>query len=81
MKQEEIYDPTDDLFDDEVIDPAHCLMTNEEIFTDEYMRDFAEKMDAKIAREKRNDRLVSVCVIVSVVAYIVALTAFFFRNI
>lgn len=45
-------------------------MTNEEIFTYEYMQDFAKKMDAQIAKEKRIQFLVSVGVIVTIVLYI-----------
>lgn len=63
---EEFYDETDDMIEDEIIDPGHCLPSNEEIFKDKYMIAFAEKMDAKIARDKRIDMLVSVLVIVAV---------------
>lgn len=49
------------------------LKTNEEIFTEEYMLDFAEKMDAKIVRFKRNQRIISACVIVSIILYIILL--------
>lgn len=61
---DEFFDPTDDQFDDEVADPGHHLKTNEEIFTDEYMQDFAAKMDAKIAREKQLNKRISVDVII-----------------
>ena len=61
---EEFFDPTDDYSDDEVIDPGHFLKTNEEIFTDKYMQDFAAKMDAKIARERRMDKCISAGVII-----------------
>lgn len=47
------------------------LPENEEIFTDEYMQDFSQKMDAKIEREKRTQQLISICVIVGVIAYII----------
>lgn len=67
---DEFFDPTDDMFDDEVVDPGHHLKTNEEIFTDEYMQDFAAKMDAKIAREKRQDKLISVGVILGCIILI-----------
>ena len=60
---EEFFDPTDDNFDDMVIAPEHFLKTNEEIFTDKYMQDFAAKMDAKIARERRMDKCISAGVI------------------
>lgn len=63
VTDEEFCDPTDDMFDDEVVDPGHHLKTNEEIFTDEYMQDFAAKMDVKIARENRRNKLISVGVI------------------
>ena len=69
-----VYDESDD-YDPGEDEETHGeggfrLPKNEEIFTDEYMQDFAQRMDAKIAREKRNQRLISVCVIVGVIAYI-----------
>lgn len=45
-------------------------MSNEEIFTDEYMRNFEKKMDAQVAREKRQQRLISVGVIAGVILFI-----------
>lgn len=65
FSDEEFCDPTDDMFDDEVIDPGNHLKSNEEIFTDKYMQDFAEKMDAGIAREKRFNRFISIGEILS----------------
>lgn len=75
MKKEEIieengvviYDNTDD-YDPAEDEEIECegnfpFKTNEEIFTDEYMRDFASKMDAKIAREKRQQKMISVGVV------------------
>lgn len=67
---EEFFDQTDDLFDDEVVDPGHHLKTNEEIFTDAYMQDFAAKMDAQIAREKRLNKSISVGVILGCIIII-----------
>ena len=66
-----IYDESDDFdpVEDEVSDNG--LMTNEEIFTDEYMDEYARKMDAKIARMKRNDWITSIGVILFVIALIV----------
>lgn len=57
------------------------LMTNEEIFTDEYMHEYARKMDDKIAKEKRQQRLISVGVIVTVVLFIGLVVYINFRNI
>lgn len=59
-----VYDESDDYCEDEVTcSDGFRLKTNEEIFTDEYMQVFAAKMDAKIAREKRQNKLISVGVI------------------
>ena len=69
-----IYDESDDYDpgEDEEIktEEGFRLPDNEEIFTDEYMQDFSKKMDTKIALEKRTQRLISVCVIIGVIAYI-----------
>ena len=46
------------------------IRTNEEIFTDEYMQEYARKMDNQIAREKRQQRLISVGVIAAVILFI-----------
>lgn len=75
-EDEEFCDPTDDMFDDEVIDPGNLLMSNEEIFTDEYMQVFAEKMDAKIAKEKKIDRLISIGVILGCVSVVVLISMY-----
>ena len=64
---EVFFDPTDDYSDDEVIDPGHFLKTNEEIFTDKYMQDFA----AKIARERRMDKCISAGVILGCIFTVV----------
>lgn len=66
--QSDDYDPGED--EDIKTEDGFILPDNEEIFTDEYMQDFAQKMDAKIAREKRTQRLVSICVVICVIAYI-----------
>lgn len=59
-----VYDESDDYCEDEVAaTDGFRLKTNEEIFTDEYMQDFATKMDTKIAREKRQNELISIGVI------------------
>lgn len=70
-----IYDESDDYDPGEEEDiqtepGGFRLMSNEEIFTDEYMRNYAKKMDEQIAREKRNQRLISVGVIVAIILYI-----------
>lgn len=56
------------------------LLTNEEIFTDEYIQDYARKMDAQIAKEKRNQRLISVGVVVAVILFITFVTFINFKN-
>ncbi len=69
-----VYDESDDYDpgEDEPIktEGGFRLPENEEIFTDEYMQNFANKMDAKIAREKSSQRLISILVIIGVIAYI-----------
>ena len=57
------------------------LTTNEEIFTDEYMQNYAKKMDEQMVREKRIQRLISVGVIVSVILFIGLITYLNFKNI
>lgn len=66
-----IYDESDDLdpSEDEISDNG--LMTNEEIFTDEYMDEYARRMDAKIARIKRNDKITSIGIILFVITLVV----------
>lgn len=81
-----IYDESDDYDpgEDEGIQSeseSFRLMTNEEIFTDEYMQENARKMDEKIAKEKRQQRLISVGVIVTVVLYIGLVVCINFRKI
>lgn len=78
-----VYDGSDD-YDpgqDEINDNEFNLMTNEEIFTDEYMQKYSERMDAKIARNRRNDRLMSVGVIIAVIVFILTVIFLNFRNI
>lgn len=66
-----IYDESDDYCEDELADLAGLhLKTNEEIFTDEYMRDYAAKMDAKIAHEKRLNKFISLGVILGCILMI-----------
>lgn len=66
-----VYDESDDYCEDEVTGSDEFrLKTNEEIFTDEYMQDFAAKVDAKIAREKRQNKLISICVILGCIILI-----------
>ena len=57
------------------------LMTNEEIFTDEYMQEYAREMDNQIAREKRNQRLISIGVIATVILFIGIIVYINFKNI
>lgn len=71
LSDEEFCDPTDDMFDDDVIYPGNYLKSNEEIFTDKYMQDFAEKMDAKIEHEERTNRLISTVVILGCIFIVV----------
>lgn len=76
-----IYDERDDYDpgEDEESEEFH-LMTNEEIFTDEYMREYAARMDAKIKREKQNDKLISIGVVAGVIVFIAAVTYFSFKD-
>ena len=78
-----VYDETDDQCDDEIVitgvvrdGEGFRLKENEEIFTDEYMQRYDEYMTAKIARMKRNDRMISGGVIMFVVT-VIALAIFF----
>lgn len=76
-----LYDESDDYAPGED-EPAQTdgefrLMTNEEIFTDEYMREYDRKMEAKIAREKRTQRLISIGVVSGVIIYTAILTLIF----
>lgn len=70
------YDPGED--EQTQTDGEFRLMTNEEIFTDEYMREYDRKMEAKIAREKRTQRLTSIGVVSGVIIYTAILTLIFF---
>lgn len=67
-----LYDSTDDA--------EECEVTSEEedIFTDEYMRAFADEEARKIKRMKRIDRMVSVGVIVGIVLLISLLCWIYF---
>lgn len=66
-----LYDSTDDA--------EECEVTSEEedIFTDEYMRAFAEE-ERKIKRMKRIDRMVSVSVIVGIILFVSLLCWIYF---
>lgn len=84
-----IFDESDDYDpgEDEIIqsenneDGNFRLLTNEEIFTDEYMQNYAKKMDEQIAREERIQRLISVGVIVGIVLFIAVVSYINFRKI
>lgn len=73
-----VYDESDDFDPEEENFTESPLKSNEEIFTDEYMIEFSQKMDQKIAKEKRTQRLVSVGVILTIILYISLLTYIFF---
>lgn len=66
-----LYDSTDDAEESEVTE-------EENIFTDEYMRAFADEEERKIKRMKRIDRMVSVGVIVGIVLFISLLCWIYF---
>lgn len=70
-----VYDESDDFAPEEDDASEFHLITNEEIFTEEYIQDYSAKMDAKIAKEKRNQRLISVGVVLSIILYIGCLIA------
>lgn len=76
-----IYDERDDYDpgEDEESEEFH-LMTNEEIFTDEYMQAYAAEMDSKIRREKRNDRLISIGVVAGVIVFVASIAYFNFKD-
>ncbi len=76
-----VYDESDDYDpgEDDGSEEFH-LMSNEEIFTEEYMREYSVKMDSKIKREKRNDRLISVGVVAGVIVFIAAITYLNFKD-
>ena len=77
-----IYDESDD-YDpgEDETEEGFRLMTNEEIFTDEYMQEYARRMDAKIAVEKRNDRLVSAAVILGTILVVSLITIICFNRV
>ena len=66
-----LYDSTDDAEEREVTE-------EENIFTDEYMRAFADEEECKIRRMKRIDRMVSVGVIVGIVLFVSLLCWIYF---
>ncbi len=67
-----LYDSTDDAEESDV------MSEGENIFTDEYMRAFADEEERKIKRMKRIDRMVSVGVIVGIVLFISLLCWIYF---
>lgn len=76
-----IYDPSDDMDDSAIIqeaDGTYRLLENEEIFTDEYMQEFDRRQEAKQAKMRRDDRIISVCVIASIIAFTALLVWIFF---
>ena len=73
-----VYDETDDYDPGEEETSEFHLITNEEIFTEEYMQDYSAKMDAKIAREKRTQGLISAGVIIAIVIYVSVMVAVIF---
>lgn len=73
-----IYDESDDYSDDELYvqdeNGKYRQMTNEDIFTDEYMQEFDRKMDAEFDKEKRQQHWVSVGVILGCIMTIGLIT-------
>lgn len=67
-----LYDSTDDA------DEGEVTSEEENIFTDEYMRAFADEEERKIKRMKRIDRMVSVSVIVGIVTFVSLLCWIYF---
>lgn len=67
-----LYDSTDDA------DESEVTAEEENIFTDEYMRAFADAEERKIRRMKRIDRMVSVGVIVGIVLFVSLLCWIYF---
>lgn len=67
-----LYDSTDDA------DESEVTSEGEDIFTDEYMRAFADEEERKIRRMKRIDRIVSVGVIVGIVLFVLLLCWIYF---
>lgn len=67
-----LYDSTDDAEESDV------MSEGENIFTDEYMRAFADEEERKIKRMKRIDRMVSVGVIVGIVLFVSLLCWIYF---
>ncbi len=79
-----IYDESDDYDpgeDEDIEGGEFRLLSNEEIFTDEYMQEYARKMDTQIAKDKRIDLLVSVGVIVTVIGFIALVFYIGFKDI
>ena len=67
-----LYDSTDDA------EECDVAAEEENIFTDEYMRAFADEEERKIKCMKRIDRMVSVGVIVGIVLFISLLCWIYF---
>lgn len=67
-----LYDSTDDA------EESDMTAEGENLFTDEYMRAFADEEERKIKRMKRIDRMVSVGVIVGIVLFISLLCWIYF---
>lgn len=67
-----VYDSTDDMDESEILQEGNGpfgLPENEEIFTDEYMQEYDRRQQVKQAKMRRDDRIVSVCVIASIIAF------------
>ena len=67
-----LYDSTDDA------DESEVMSEGEDIFTDEYLRAFADEEERKIKRMKRIERMVSVGVIVGIVLFVLLLCWIYF---
>lgn len=67
-----LYDSTDDAEESDV------MSEGENIFTDEYMRAFADEEERKIKRMKRIDQMVSVGVVVGIVTFVSLLCWIYF---
>lgn len=76
------YDPGEETLGYDVSEEGDFrLMSNDEIFTDEYMQNYAKKMDKEIAKEERHQRIISVGVITAIILFIGAVTYINFKNI
>lgn len=67
-----LHDSTDDAEESDV------MSEGESIFTDEYMRAFADEEERKIKRMKRIDQMVSVGVVVGIVTFVSLLCWIYF---